>query len=568
VLSIMMDNESEKQFKSRRKARRIRRRRSSTIVKTMKRGGAVIDSGGFGCILKPQVRCKKKSGDLPKNSLGITKMLKREHAEKEYTEIMRYKPILQKIPNYSKYFLIDDISICEPMRLDNSDLVDFDKKCSALKKLKISKSNVNKSLNQLRIINMPYGGIDVGETMKRHILNNDWRFLKTLNNKLLDLLENGVVAMNDRNIFHFDLKNGNILVSSKERTTHAEESDDGDDDDKHDKHNNDMIVRIIDWGLSAYYKPNDEIPSIMLNRPFQFNVPFSNVLFTDMFRDTYQQFLKHKTEDEMNYPVIHTFIIHYVLSWLKKRGSGHIQVINIILKELFVDDNTIKGERGVGVVVVKKDSKKNDDDLNIGHIDYTFYYIFDYLTKIVVEFTDKKKKRFEDVHYFNNVFKKNVDVWGLVMSYTPYLEYLCGIRNTKNKNGKCSKLSPIQENIVDGIRQLMTLLMANASTPISIGSIRDIVMNSINNNIEQDTFRNNNDSAKTKRESSITPFSSTSYLSTSDLGVSLLSTPSNNNNNNNNNIRVRKTNRRRLHNHVVKTLKRIKTQHSKNQWLQ
>ena len=94
-------------------------------------GGKVIGSGGFGCIFKPALKCKNKEERLEN---GITKLMKMKHTKKEFESITKYKKLLDTIPDYSKYFLIDGFSTCEPDTLTNKDLVKFDKKCSALKK--------------------------------------------------------------------------------------------------------------------------------------------------------------------------------------------------------------------------------------------------------------------------------------------------------------------------------------------------------------------------------------------------------------------------------------------------
>jgi hypothetical protein len=87
--------------------------------------------------------------------------------------------MLDSIPNYGDYFLIDGFSICEPDKLENEDLQKFDKKCSALKKMKITSSNVNSNLNKLMSLNMPYGGIDVGDYVERTRM--DYKKMSTKN---------------------------------------------------------------------------------------------------------------------------------------------------------------------------------------------------------------------------------------------------------------------------------------------------------------------------------------------------------------------------------------------------
>ena len=81
--------------------------------------------------------------------------------------------------------------------------------------------------------------------------------------------------MNKKRIFHCDLKDSNVLVQDEYDNFHT---------------------RIIDWGLSVYIEEKTlkiypQIPKILEDRPFQFNVPFSIVLFNSLFDKMYSDFL-------------------------------------------------------------------------------------------------------------------------------------------------------------------------------------------------------------------------------------------------------------------------------------
>ena len=130
---------------------------------TNKQGGKVLASGGFGCVFKPALKCVGKN---KRDKDKISKLMTNRHATDEYDEIEYINSKLNKIPNYKNYFLIDDYTICKPSKLTNDDLKNYSD-CNALKKENISAKNINKSLDKLLILNMPYGGITVEEfTMK------------------------------------------------------------------------------------------------------------------------------------------------------------------------------------------------------------------------------------------------------------------------------------------------------------------------------------------------------------------------------------------------------------------
>jgi hypothetical protein len=94
-------------------------------------GGNALTSGGFGCFFKPALKCKNTNFDYDPNL--VTKLMTKKHALDEYKQIQMFKSILEHIPNYQNYFLVDRFSKCKPAELTNDDLKDFDKKNFSIK---------------------------------------------------------------------------------------------------------------------------------------------------------------------------------------------------------------------------------------------------------------------------------------------------------------------------------------------------------------------------------------------------------------------------------------------------
>ena len=69
------------------------------------KGGQLIASGGFGCVFYPSLKCENQ--DFTDNNT-ISKLMTTKHAQDEYKQINKYKNILKVIPNYDKYFLLND----------------------------------------------------------------------------------------------------------------------------------------------------------------------------------------------------------------------------------------------------------------------------------------------------------------------------------------------------------------------------------------------------------------------------------------------------------------------------
>ena len=225
------------------------------------KGGKIIGSGGYGCVFRPALKCKDESSREPNK---ISKLMKNDYAENEYKEIIQFLPILKKIPNYASYFLVEDITLCKPDKLSEDDLENFKNKCKPLKKLNMTSENINEHLDELQSLNMPDGGINVGDYV------DDEKPIDELNQMLIDLLVNGIIPMNQLDVYHADVKESNILVGK------------------------DQHARLIDWGLS--YKTNgSSVPKIFSKKPLQYNVPFSSILFNTTFVEMYKEFNPEKT---------------------------------------------------------------------------------------------------------------------------------------------------------------------------------------------------------------------------------------------------------------------------------
>lgn len=379
------NNQSKNKRNSKRKQhnRRTRKRQS---------GGKVIASGGFGCVFKPALRCNNTT-EVPSDNT-ISKLMLTRHATDEFRLIQTLNQRLSAIPNHARYFLVSDFELCEPAALTSRDLTRFNDKCKAMTKRKLNASNLNAHLNEVRVLNMPNGGIDVDRYLAQ-TRPNTWT---RLNASLIDLLNNAILPMNRLNIFHCDIKDKNILVATSSE-------------------NDGLRTRVIDWGLSVLYgednandvdtdsdsdrdRDNRSIPKHLYRRPFQYNVPFSNVLFSDLFMNAYNKFL-NKYSNPFTYQ-IREFVVNYLVLWVRARGAGHLNNIREWIGKLT--------ELTVNQHIDVERSK------HIFEHQFTYFYIIQYLTQILQTYTLNGK--FYILTYMEDVFLKNVDVWGFVMIYS------------------------------------------------------------------------------------------------------------------------------------------------------
>lgn len=348
-----------------------------------RKGGKAIAAGGFGCVFKPALKCKGK----PRGS-GITKVLIKKYAQDEINELSKVATILRRIPNKDNYFLGVDATMCELDALEPSDKVDFDTKCTNLSKHGINSSNINRNLSILGGIDLPYGGLDIYNFLIANRLTPE--IFVRLNNSLIELLEKAIIPMNKLGLFHNDLKGDNILVNDTFQT------------------------KIIDWGLSAT-QTGSTIPSMYKPRPFQFNTPFTisllhpsfNAFITSHILKIKELIEPRLTNLESVKEQIKIIMFDWVNQFITKYGAaGHYNYWIAVLEPMILVDS-----RSFPSPLAMTNKPK------ILEYSYLMNYITDGLTEVVINYTSLDTGNFNENAFFNDVYKHNVDIWGLLSIY-------------------------------------------------------------------------------------------------------------------------------------------------------
>lgn len=348
----------------------------SFLTKDYQLGGEMIDSGGYGCIFSPALKCINKK--MSKNI--ISKLMLRHNALDEYNLIQSIKQKIKTIPKYYRYFLVDNIYLCKPEPLSQKDLQNLDS-CSALKKDNISVKNINNNLHKLLILHMPYGGITFDKCIEDTNFQLDF---KRINSNLLDLLMNGILPMNQKHIYHCDIKSSNVLFDST------------------------FTPRIIDWGFSNKYVPTfniSTIPEQWKSYSLQFNTPLSSAFFSDDFKTLYDEFSLQT--GNRTYEFTEYFVETYVMN------KKHYSVINQIFYMFYFMDIMERDD----IADKKKWIEEN----------YTKKVITKYLYDLIVHFSIIKNENIIEENitkYINNVYRYIVDVWGFLLCFLPEIELL------------------------------------------------------------------------------------------------------------------------------------------------
>jgi len=378
-------------------------------------GGEAIAAGGYGCVFKPVLRCDQEnlqtqsmhrsSSSQQRNKNLVSKLLMKEDAFDEMEEIEGILKFIKKNPDNSKYFIINDqVSICKPAPLSKEDLHNYDKVCLNTKvgQNGINSTNINENLDKLNIINQIDGGKDLDVYIRTHYfkkLNNKERLVefRKLNTSLINLLINAIVKINKDGLYHLDIKGSNILLGKDGNT------------------------RLIDWGASFVYHPlqgtrkndqlyssksitnsNYDIPQRIFNKAiFQFNLPFSIILFFDDFDDIIMNKMDKIKQTKLagKNEIVNYLAQEIILISLKEAGEGHFQLILEYMISIF--------NYGINYGnFTKKDALK---------------VINDYISNVLLNFLNFSTYKFNLEKFFNNVFRHNIDVYGFLMSYNDFI---------------------------------------------------------------------------------------------------------------------------------------------------
>jgi serine/threonine protein kinase len=348
----------------------------------MSRGGEVIDSGGYGCIFSPQLQCP----NAKKTSGKISKVMLTSNAQDEKNRIDEIFGLLKDIPNLDNYFILQNIDLCQPSKFTQKDLKHFDSTCRALTKKNYTRKNINRHITKVKLLNIPHGGDDLDKVLTNGHASTS--LVSTINHLLLQLLLNAILPMNQRLVFHADIKASNIVFNEKTNK-----------------------IRIIDWGLSAIIKklPVYKIPQRFNRSSLQYNMPIGLVLLSTSFSTKFATFLAenvNQTSHQMKTMLL-DFVVDYIYYCVGEK-AGHLEDLKIICGQIY---NLDKYEKN-------KTHTSNPFFIKFNSI---INFLAEHLVHIIRSFvTIDRKGNVSMLKYFNSKFIKDVDVWGFLTIYTSF----------------------------------------------------------------------------------------------------------------------------------------------------
>lgn len=379
-------------------------------------GGDAIASGGFGCVFRPALKCR--TGSVPHDATlnadteYVSKLLYTQDAKDEMAESNSFGKTLQLIKDYEKYFIFP-IKRCKPKPLTKDDHREFDSVCSKLVSNGYSSLNINKYLDDFRILMIPNGGIDLNMFCEKNS-KISYDLFKNINTSLIDLLENGIVKMNKLHLYHLDLKAHNVMLDI-------------------DNTRDNVYTKIIDWGLSQKIKSSKNVYNQLKGRPLQFNLPPSIILLSNSFLD----FIHDLYDDYDTVTLTRDIVIDHVMKHLSNKyfksfGNGHRDYINYMSRIIF--------------------DKTTHQNYHIKD-----YFIASYISDIILEY--RKPSNSFDKSRFSKTLLSNCDIWGFLITYLPFMK----VDNMDN-----------QDSIKHDIRELFINYMVKYSSKTI--PINDVIM--------------------------------------------------------------------------------------------
>jgi len=385
-------------------------------------GGRPIGSGTYGCVFNPPLKCSNRiNSDVIDNK--VSKLMFTHHAKDEYDEITKFKKIIEKIHNYRKYFLVDDIKYCSPDKLKDADLIGFDKTCRNLNKNGFTTKNINANLHKFKMLIIKDGGKDLDQFIENSKITNNNLYI--LIRGIKDIIKNAIIPMNNLDLYNFDVKSSNILIDK------------------------DFQMRIIDWGLSGVVKNKTQVSKLINKRQLQYNLPYTIIFMNESFFNIYNKFLNNLKE-KSSFPLDGWYLLSFIENYIKKynnfHGDGHLGYI----KRIIYNINKI----------YPLAHKYKNHSLETS-------FIIEYLINSLLGFTDEKKYTFDHTRFLE-IFYHNTDIWGALISFEKIFQYI-NSQTHLDFNNKSENLRKI-------VQLLLTYCFHNYYKKISIPNL----MNDLN----------------------------------------------------------------------------------------
>ena len=414
-----------------RSIKKNKNKNKNKLLSSIHDGGAAFVKGGFGCVFKPALNCKMS--EVNTNPNYVSKLIGANSAKREYEYITNIKKKLQHLPpNIKKFFLLDNVSMCEPGPLSESDKVKIEEVCDYIltrftddvTQEPINSKNINNNLDKFKIINMPELSVSLSDYIrKRDLTPFD---LINLNNNIIEYLTTVIPVLYKNGVVHGDIKPDNLMFNVADNNT----------------------LVLIDWGLS--YVLDDErknAPQALQTLATQWHHPFSSFLFKKIVIQKYETLLEKFKKDGVK--ITRDNLREFALSEYRIFMDTHDKQFLYYLETLM----TVYGEE-----VYKKFKSFGPSYINKYISEIVINYIIEYIIDVLIKYTINYK--LEIGRYFYEVYLLNTDTWGIMYTYNELIETIPLMTN----------LTSVEQKMINAklINMLIQNLYRNGSKAVNI----------------------------------------------------------------------------------------------------
>lgn len=411
--------------------RKTRRQRRKNNTKRVIRGGKVIDSGGYGCVFKPALKCRSinpstttQSNSLSQRVVYVSKLMTERDATEEYNLLNNFSNIITKSrkENMFQFMVLSGITMCR-ISPTEEDKEEYSKQCSRL----VEKNGVS-SITELVSLNVPYAGKNLLKMF------NELRFQNSVLNRGLmidyfkrmeSLFQGGVLLLYETTpkIIHGDIKEENMLCQYSETFTSIYDN-----------------IKLIDWGLSFTYNSSNHENQIeaavnqISRRPLQFNLPFGVLLFSNYFYQKYKSdvLIPLRSDPKSNLiNLVETFCNNYYDDSFFKNGKDDSKADS--LKDFNTFVYMVMGEADSSILRISLPS-----------------YIRANLFKILIKYT--RNGRFDKYKFAYDYYLPMVDTYGFILTYGNVLSYLLQARRNMYRMSRTININQLIQKITENLK--------------------------------------------------------------------------------------------------------------------
>jgi hypothetical protein len=395
-------------------------------IGTLGNGFAPIGAGTYGCVFNPHLPSEGVSADAPRDPRLISKLMTIEDANNEFGEQIDVKEQLEFAgilkPEYEEEQYIFSIGGVQKVGdVTEEDLIGYETKCRNFRDdMRFSKSSLQdpKTRANFRKLDGLNGGRDLFHwtNILTPTILKDMITAFAKEGGLID----AIVQMNDADVFHSDLKSGNLVWKG-----------------------GDNPIGIIDWGLSHVDMGNYEdtwgVDADFPMGVWMYNTPMISVIYNEPFQ---------KAAEKLNIS--------------KYRDDEHMlteRLQNSLMRILFTEKNNPNYQASHIA------AQKNNLNIVLGLNSITTRCRQIFSNK-VAKFTEKEKifltvlteqlmsiyKHYPDAiggdgsSFWDKVYKHNSDIWGAMTTFIDVAKILTIVGGTQNF-GEVELLHKILEKV-------------------------------------------------------------------------------------------------------------------------